>query len=243
MSEEKIIQHSKKAIEAATNKIHTWKEKLKEVALEIVIIIFAVSVTLMMHNWNDQRHERKMEKEFLIGIQEDLKKASNQLTLGIEKFKPTIAYYDIVWQQIVTKRMNLGYIDTNSHYLINKMYFQFDNGRFEGFKSSGNLNVIENNELLTKILRLYTIEMPFQELADAEIFKGRRDDFNTYIGVKAPLDNSGNLTISKIIDEPAVKYQIKYYGNFLHERENQKKELVKKIKKVIDAIAEELKDR
>jgi hypothetical protein len=37
--------------------------------------VFAVSITLVLHNWNDERHERRMEREFLAGIKSDLDSA------------------------------------------------------------------------------------------------------------------------------------------------------------------------
>ena len=72
MSEEKVIQHAGKAIHVIADKNKTWWKRIKEFLLEIFIIVVAVSITLWFHNWNDHVHERKIEKEFLIGIREDL---------------------------------------------------------------------------------------------------------------------------------------------------------------------------
>ncbi len=226
-----------------TDRTHTWKERIKEVSLEIAIIIFAVSVTLMMHNWNDRHHEKEVEKEFLTGIREDLKTTSSYLDKDIKRFHSTIQYYDSVWQQIKSNKIDAAYIDSNSYFLTNSSYFLFDNGRFEGFKSSGNLKLIENNHLLKDLMSLYSVRMPTQQNVDEDINKSRREDFNKYIGTKATLDNSGELIVSKLINDPAVKYQFRYYGQYLHEIENKKKDLIKKMQLVIDEIDEELKGK
>jgi hypothetical protein len=72
MSEEKVIQHAGKALHALQDKEKRWTHKIKEFFVEILIIVFAVSITLLLHNWNDTRHERKLTLEFLEGIKTDL---------------------------------------------------------------------------------------------------------------------------------------------------------------------------
>ena len=72
MSEEKVIQHTKKAIHVVGDKEKSWAARIKEFLYEILIIVIAVSITLWMHNWNDKKHDHKTEVEFLKGIKEDL---------------------------------------------------------------------------------------------------------------------------------------------------------------------------
>ena len=240
MSEEKIIKHTEAAVHLITNKEKPWRKKILELAEEIAIIIFAVSITLALHNWNDWRNERKMEKDFLTGIRGDLKNEAQNLDYAVIGLNKTAQYYDTVWQQIASKKVDAAYVDTNSGQLLNTIYFRFDNGRFESFKSSGYLRLIENQTLLTHLTNLYTTEMPFQVNADDYIYGSRRTDYNTYIGVKAPMDSEKNVHISQILNDPAVRYQIVYYGNYIHERIRQKKELAKDIRSVIAEIDQEL---
>ncbi len=240
MSEEKIIKHTEAAVHLITNKEKTWRKKIAELAEEAAIIIFAVSITLAFHNWNDWRNERKMEKEFLTGIRGDLKNETINLDYAVTDLNATAKYYDTVWQQIITHKVDAAYVDTNSGQLLNTVYFEFDNGRFEGFKSSGYLRLIENQTLLKHITSLYTTEMPFQVNADEYIYGSRRTDYNTYIGTKAPMDSKKIVHVSQMLNDPAVKYQIVYYGNYIHERIRQKKELAKDIRSVIKEIDQEL---
>jgi hypothetical protein len=241
MSEEKIIKHSEKAIKTITNRQLGWKGKLKELIQEVLIIVFAVSITLALHNWNDHRKERILEKEFLIGIRNDLRDEKKNLTDGINSFQPTMNFYDSVLTQIIQKRINPVYIDTNGGYLLNTMYFIFDKGRFEGFKSSGYLRLIENQSLQKRLISLYTSYMPFEEDADKNVFRTREQDYITYIGNKAPFDSAG-MHISAIINDPAVKYQILRYGSYFKERKEHKQNLVKEIDSVINLITKELEN-
>jgi hypothetical protein len=241
MAEEKIIQHAENAVHVLKDKKSGWKNKLKNVLQEILIIILAVSITLTFHNWNDHRKERQIEKDFLTGIRNDLKEEKNSLADGIKSFQPTIDFYDTAWKRILKKSVTSAFIDTNSGYLLNTLYFVFDKGRFEGFKSSGYLRLIENQELQKHLITLYTSDMPFEEKADEDIFRDRQKDFIAFIGSKVPLDSAG-MHISKIIDDPSVRFQIARYVGYFAERKRHKQQLIGRIDNVINEIDKELGD-
>lgn len=240
MSEEKIIKHAHKAVHIAEDKTKPWRHKIKELAEEIAIIVFAVGITLAFHNWNDWRSERKIEKEFLTGISYDLKKEAKSLDGGIKDLAKTADYYDKVWEQIKRNQIDAAYVDSNSYQLINTSYFVFDNGRFEGFKSSGYLRLIENPTLLKDITTMYTVEMPFQIKADDMMYADRRTVYYQSIGVKAPMDTNEVVHLSKIINDPAVRYQVVFFRHYMHERIRQKTTLAAKMRKLAAEIDKEL---
>jgi hypothetical protein len=239
MSEEKIIKHAGNAVHIVKDKKRTWQSKLKELAEEIAIIVFAVSITLAFHNWNDWRNERKMEKQFLEGISNDLKIEAKAIG-DVSGLNRTVAYYDKAWQQMSSGKIDALYLDTNSYQLANTSFLTFDNGRFEGFKSSGYLRLIENKTLLKHLTYLYTNEIPFEISADEMFYSERRAGYNAYIGVRAPIDANQVVHVSKIINDPPVRYQVMWYGNYLHERINHKKRLAERMKKMAAEIDKEL---
>ncbi|MDE1190880.1 MAG: hypothetical protein PW786_01880 [Arachidicoccus sp.] len=242
--EEKIVHHAKEAVHALTNKEKKWKEKLKDFLLEILIIIIAVSITLWFHNWNDRKHEREQEKEFLIGVRNDLVKADSGLIYGIKDFQPTLDYYNNAIAELDSNRINQEYLDTNANFLLNTAYFSFDNSRFESFKSSGNLKLIENQKLLSDISQLYITGFPFIANNDESLFNSRRIDYKNIIGNKTgynPFDHS--VPIAEIIHQPDVQYQIRFYGSWLNEAKRHKKELKERVEEIIKEINTELKDR
>ena len=65
----------------------------------------------------------------------------------VKDYQPTVDYYDTIWRQINTHKINAAWIDSNSGSLINTSYFEFDGSRFEGFKSSGYLRNQIDTEL------------------------------------------------------------------------------------------------
>ena len=58
MAELEVAKNLKKAVEIAKSEKHTWKDKLKEIALEIVIIVFAVSLSIYLHSWSEHREHQ-----------------------------------------------------------------------------------------------------------------------------------------------------------------------------------------
>jgi hypothetical protein len=244
MAEEKIIHHSANALHILQNKETGWAKKLKEFFVEILIIVFAVSITLLLHNWNDERHEHRLEREFLSGIKSDLDSGSVDLAGGIASFRSNLDYFINVRQQLTTHQFNAAYIDSNSWQLANTSYFVFDMGRFEAFKSSGYLRLIENQTLLKDLMTLYTIKIPFQIEADHLVFDNRRRYFDEHIGPKATFifgtSNDGRILASKLVDDPFFRYYIIDYSSYLRERKMQKEDLAKEMKKMAAEIGAEL---
>ena len=242
MSEEKIIQHTHKAIEVLNHKADSWKHKLKEFLEEIFIIVLAVSITLMFHNWNDERHEKAIERDFLKGLKEDLKANAANLSRSIKTFQHTVDYYKNVSDQIRKHKVDSAYVDSLGWNLMNTNYFVFDDSRFEGFKSSGYLRLIENKQLLKKMLVLYSILMPFEKDADINVFHTREQDYNRYVGINLDGDPFTESHVSRLLKDKAVRYQFFRYASVFEERKQHKLDMIDRINKLIAEIDKELND-
>ena len=242
MSEEKVIQHTENILHTVGNKKLTWRAKVKEVVLEICIISFAVSLTLFLHNWNDGLHERRLAKEFLIGITQDLKLDSGRLAYQIDVFKPIIHYYGELRREILANKIDAAYADTNSTILAEDAHFSFDNGRFESFKSSGYLRLIENQKLSTDLTNLFTVYLPTEVYRDREFFAKRLDDFEKYfMGMRPEInDSSGGIKVSPLLKDPLIKYQIWTNYEVFSNKVRQKSEVIDKINQLTAEIGAEL---
>ena len=240
MAEEKIIKHTGEAARALMKKNVSWRKKIQEFLFEIFIIVIAVSITLWFHNWNDHLHEKQLVKDFLTGIRQDLKVTVDKLDTDRIAFQPTLDYYDTIWTQIRENRVDRRYMDSGSSNLVNMLGFTFDNSRFESFKSSGNLRLIENQPLMQDITRMFTVILPDLEESDRIVFQERRNQYITYIGTKAPIGPGGNSQISGLVNDPAIRFQIMWQGTLLNEMKGHKIDQVKEIKGLITKIDKEL---
>jgi hypothetical protein len=240
MAEEKIIKHTGDAARALLKRGVDWKKKIGEFLFEIFIIVIAVSITLWFHNWNDHLHERRLAKDFLTGIRSDLTKTADNLELDVKHYQHTLNYYDTIWAQMKENRVDKKFMDSGSGNLINMVGFAFDNSRFESFKSSGNLRLIENDSLLQNLTRMYTVTLPDREGSDRMLYEERRTQYINYIGTKTPIGPNGNSQISGFIGDPAIRFQIMWQVFLLNEMKGQKMELVGEMRTLIKEIDEEL---
>lgn len=240
MAEEKIIKHAGGAAHALLKKDVSWVKKIREFLFEIFIIVIAVSITLWFHNLNDQMHEKRLAKDFLTGIRGDLKITADKLDADRAVYQHTLNYYDTIGKQILENRIDKKYMDDGSGNLTNMLGFSFDNSRFESFKSSGNLRLIENQSLMQDITRMFTVTLSDREVSDRLIFQERRNQYITYIGTKTPVSSYGTSQISSYLNDPAIRFQIIWQGALLNEMKNQKISLVKGIRHLIAEIDSEL---
>ena len=240
MAEEKIIKHAGEAARALLKKENSWPKRIREFLFEILIIVIAVSITLWFHNWNEHIHEKKLAKGFLTGIREDLRVTINTIDSDQVHYQHTLNYYDSTWKQIDENRIDKNFIDSKSDNLTNMLGFAFDNSRFESFKASGNLRLIENQTLLQNITRMFTVILPDREISDRIIFQERRNQYITYIGSKTPIGLNSNSLISGYLNDPGIRFQIKWQGALLNEIKEQKIKLKSQIKTLIEEIDKEL---
>jgi len=159
MAEQEIIKHTKKVLKVATDPKKHWKEKLGEIILEIFIIVFAITLSLYLHERAEKREDRHLQDEFLLGLQEDLQNDIKELTedslsyirngkafryfkhLGLDQSLPdSVPFY---WNNLF-----------NTNILIP------NDSRFQGLKSAGKLYVIGDKKLLNDILDLYQEKIP-----------------------------------------------------------------------------------
>ena len=239
--EEKIRGYAKRALQALTDKTKKWKDRLKDFAWEVFIILVAVNITLWFHSWSEKRHNREIEKEFLIGTREDLDPIKNDLNNDLNQIlNPLVNYYDTINKQITEHRIDKAFADTNAKRLIAGQIFTYDDSRFESFKSSGYLRLIENPTLQKNITALFT-QLTNQTEWDKSFYDERRQNFTTYISTRLQMDSL--IHISPLLNIPEVKYQMVLQNSWANEIQRQKQQLLQDINNVQNAIDKELKDR
>ncbi len=180
MAELEIAKHGKNVINMAIHKQHGLVHKLKEIALEVVIIVFAVSISIWFHSLSEHRHEQQQVKAFLLGLKADLTRDVMNLNDG------TLAYrsYDAAYKYLAAldpHGMPDGEKFQNACAQLNmSALFIPVNSRFEGFKSSGKLTNIEDEELLNDILTLYELRHKSLSLSESG-WKSNQSRLRTYL--------------------------------------------------------------
>jgi hypothetical protein len=175
MAEQEIAQHSKNIIGLVTAKHHPLAHRMREIAIEIVTIVFAVSMSIWLHGLSEHHHQQQEVRSLLIGLREDLKGDIAFLTrmqTSYHQFDDNYAYLASLeaGREPDWKRFNEAYeaIGVNSLLIPNK-------SRFDGFMMSGKLSNIEDEAILNRILELYQTLLPQIKLSEGGWESNRRN--------------------------------------------------------------------
>lgn len=180
MAELEVAKHGKNVINMAASKHHGLAHKLKEIALEVAIIVFAVSISIWFHSMSEHRHEQKQVRSFLLGLKADLAGDNKQLSWLPGSYREASADF-IYLAELDPKgspdpeKFEHAWATVNS-----SRYFIPTSSRFEGFKSSGKLINIEDEELLNDILTLYQENHRVIEVSEGG-WRSRHEKLRNYL--------------------------------------------------------------
>ncbi|KIA90464.1 DUF6090 family protein [Kaistella jeonii] len=208
MAELEVVKSTKKIIETAKDKEKSFWHKIKEMALEIAVIIFAVSLSIAFHSWSEARHEQHQVRVFLKGVRIDLKKDMIEMKGNIEAYKNQRNAFRYL---ATIPKGHLADNDSIQHfapYFYNFTGYGGNTGRYEGFKSSGKLGFIENDDLQNSILDLYEEKIPRLTIS-TDFYKTQKLKFADYITDNTVDYPAGNIT--KVMASNPVKNRSQIY--------------------------------
>jgi hypothetical protein len=194
MAEQEIINHAKAIYELSKDRGRKWQHKIKEVLSEILIIVFAVSISIWFHNWSESWKDRSEEKEFYIGLKKDLQADLVEMHGDRDGYKQEIvgvAYFELVGRggpfalDSLNKYAGLVFGNTRISPRI---------GRFEALKGSGRLDIIRNKDLLIDISDLYQKDFPHVAMVNDYYNNWRTTSLSGFVIDHLLLDSVGNGT-------------------------------------------------
>src|SRR5882757_10048996 len=95
--QDELTKHGLKLYKTMADRKHPFGEKVKEIFIEIGIIVFAVTLSIWLHSWNEHRHEQKEVHEFLRGLQHDLTDDIHQVKEGRDTIAKVKKNFDYVY--------------------------------------------------------------------------------------------------------------------------------------------------
>jgi hypothetical protein len=166
MAEQEVAQHSKNIIDLVTSRQHTLAHRLREIAIEIATIVFAVSMSIWLHGLSEHYHQQQEVRSFLVGLREDLKADIGTVQHMVSAYHAFDDNFTYLASLDPGKEPDWGkfekayeYMDANWSLIPNK-------SRFDGFMSSGKLSNIEDAALLDAILDLYQSTLPQVQISE-----------------------------------------------------------------------------
>lgn len=160
MAEQEITKHTKKILQVSTDSSKNWKEKLVEIIIEIFIIVFAVTLSLYLHERAQKNEELHLQNEFLLGLKEDLQNDIKELSGDSTSYVKGVNGFRYFRRLAVDPSTSEDSISFYFSTLMNANILLPNDSRFQGLKSAGKLYVIRNKKLLNDILDLYQEKIP-----------------------------------------------------------------------------------
>ena len=158
--QEEVQKHTQRIYKAAKSKEHTLGDKVKEILIEIFIIVFAVTLSISLHSWSEHKHQQEEVKVFLENLKNDLQNDAKSIDIEKEAYKKSNMDYEKI---LALKPHQLDSIYKSKDKVEFPIYShgpKMNIGNFEGFKSSGKIGYIEDEKLKQKILNYYQIYVP-----------------------------------------------------------------------------------
>jgi hypothetical protein len=234
---EHLVKHTRKAFSIFRVKNNmNWKHKVSELLFEVLIIVFAVSVSLLLERWREKAIEHEQEKEFLVGLREDLSHDIDEIRGDSSAYSFGLKAYNFFIRSAGT------YVPDSAQYYFYVYSFstlQPNVSRFEGLKSSGKLDIIENHELRQEIIRLYEEKFPIVIMNTTFHLNTTQQPLMDYVDHQVDFKSSKdrNESLSKVLSQtyPQNIFAIrKLYIREIIRRYHEASVTARKIIKLID---------
>jgi Family of unknown function (DUF6090) len=180
MAEQEVVKHTKKVYKVWTSKHHSFWHKLKEFFIEIFIIVFAITLSIWFHDRSEHAHQQKDVKEFLLGLKDDLKNDIKEMESDVEGYQRSNNAFMCINRLKPKEILSKDSFRLHAPGIFNTVGFIPNNGRFEGFKSSGKVGMIENIHLQNDIMDLYQEDIPVLA-ASAENYTKSKYRLNEFV--------------------------------------------------------------
>jgi hypothetical protein len=178
--EHEITGHSRKIYKISKNKQMSFWKKTKEIAIEVAIIVFAVSLAAYLERSREHSHEQAAVKDFLTGLKLDLQSDIHEMTADKKSFDSAGRGFSYLFSLKMNQLPDKDSLREYDHYMSNSTGLIPNNGRFEGFKSSGRIVTIEDKVLQNDIMDLYQESIPTL-LASTDSYNKRKEYFLIYV--------------------------------------------------------------
>lgn len=210
MAEDEIRKHTKAALAAMHNPDKKFKEKFKDVLLEIVIIVFAVSISIWFHNLSDKYQENTEAREFLTALQGDLRADEANMINSKGFYQKSLlgmTYFAKVGSGTI---INMDSLKKYEYVFFSSTDLEVHNSRFEGLKGSGKFGIIENKDLLNQIINFHEATVPHIQMLD-NLYEQYIQKNATFIGSHAQLDPPGHITnVRELFKIPEMRFLLTY---------------------------------
>ena len=242
MPEHDVTKHAKAIYETMRETHKKWKQKLADILVEIAIIVFAISLSLLLERWRENAHDKTIEKNFLTGLRGDL-------LSDIQQLKTDSASYNLMyngWHYLRNSGLNDTPLNIDSLQLygaslIGTTQFMPANSRFEALKSSGQFNVIENDSLQNMILDLYQNKIITLQSTTTYLTQFKTQQLLPFLSKNIRYTKDGKSNLQQLIEIPEMQNYL-LFGNAAIEAMQRYHQVIDESYRIINMINKQYGD-
>lgn len=132
---------------------------LKYAIGEIVLVVIGILIALQINNWNEQRKESKLEGDYYCKLLEDVQQDLAQVNYQITNTDKRLEASNNVLQMLQSENPRLDALMTETLNALSLITYTIkpNNAAFEDLKSSGNLNILKDNDIKTRVIDYYSM--------------------------------------------------------------------------------------
>ena len=177
--------------------------------MEVIIIVFAVSLSIWLHGWAEGLKDKKEEREFVVGLKQDLQEDIKEMRADLawyEKAKLGLQYFERVAGGEPLQKDSFA---SFQWVLFSFAQIEPRSSRFEALKSSGKMNIIEDKELQLAITDVYTKLFPHIRRLNDYLNSLKDNRIMPFISGRIKVDAPGmGANWQEILREPAMRLML-----------------------------------
>ncbi|MDC8756543.1 hypothetical protein [Janthinobacterium fluminis] len=191
MADQEIAKHTKNVFSLVPHKEYSVWHKVREIAQEILIIVFAVTFSIWLYGAGEHYREQQQVKTFLLGVKRDLQSDLVRINEVIVHNRSVDANFRYLAALDTATPPTRGQLDAAIQQAYATLHFTPQLSRYDGFKSGGKLSNIEDDALLEKLVALYQHNVKLIDLSESAWNK-LHDDFIAYIDAGTDAAGAGD---------------------------------------------------
>lgn len=183
---------------------------------EIVLVVIGILIALQINNWNEERKERIIEFRYLQNLRTDLKNDSIALQ-EIKAHRINTANAAKTLLEIADSGLVVNVYEVDSLYWTIGVWWEFipNDNTFQELISSGNLNIIQDEEIKKSLLKLSKESQ--QITVDRDHMRREYDNY-----LYDPMVSTINYLETKSPNQFSDQWESWFYSNRAVVRSNEK---------------------
>lgn len=236
MAVHEIIKSGRRIHKVTQSKSSGILHKIKEVSIEVVIIVFAVTLSIGLHSRSEERHKQDEVRTFMKGLKTDLENDIIEMESDVSAFKGQKKLFDYLSSLKKGETADKETIGKHRAFLFGVVRFNENSARYEGFKSSGKLGYIKNESLQNNILHLYVDDIS-SLMSSTVIYNTKKDKFVDFVTDHTSDYPEGNF-YEVLSSEPVKNLSIIYLSD-IEEIVDEYHACIERMKMIIREIEKE----